>query len=236
MSKGVGKALEAAISSKSQDHLSKTKEKEGRIEFLNSNRQEIFSYLCSHPCSYTSMISKATHLSLHTVNWHLRRLLEAEYVVKSSRGKKTVFYPNEMISSSDVPILEELNSEKAKKIYILIAQNNGIFQSEICNKLSLKHQAVIWYTKKLESLDLITSLEDGKFRRYYPTELLKEKNDENSQRIKIFKRWLQNKLQTENLSPVIIRSTEDKFVIRISRGTTKAVLTLSTNPFVTVLS
>lgn len=236
MSKGVGKALEAAISSRPRDQLSKVKEKEGRFEFLNSNRQEIYQYLCSHPCSYASMISRATNLSLHTVNWHLRRLLEAEYIVKSQRGKKTVFYPNEMISSCDVPIFKILNSEKAKNIYILIARNNGIFQSEICQMLSLKHQAVIWYAKKLESLGLITSLEDGKYKRYYPTDLLMEKKDGNSERMKIFKRWLQNKLQTENLSPYVIRSTEDKFVIRISRGNTKAVLTLNTNPFVTVLS
>lgn len=236
MSKGVGKALEAAISSKVGDPAIIRKEKDGKFEFLNSNRQDIFQFLCVHPCSYTSMISKATKLSLHTVNWHIRRLLEAEYIIRSNRGKKTVFYPTEMISSSDIPILEILNSEKAKTIYILIAENNGIFQGEIGEMLNLNHQAVIWYTRKLESLGLISSLEDGKYRRYYPTELLLDKKERNIERIKLFKKWLQDRFLSENLSPTVIRSTEDKFVIRISRGKSKAVLTLHTNPFVTVLS
>lgn len=236
MSKSVGKALEAAILSKTESHDPKGKEKDGRFEFLNSNRKEIFQYLCAHPCSYTSMISKATKLSLHTVNWHLRRLLEAEYILRYNLGKKTVFYPTEMISSSDIPILEILNNDKAKAIYILIAENNGIYQGEICKMLSLNHQAVIWYTKKLEKLGLITSLEDGKFRRYYPTRLLHNKKEKSTERIKIFRKRIQHKFQKENLSPTVIRSTEEKIVIRISRGASKAVLTLPTNPFITVLS
>ena len=59
-----------------------------------------------------------------------------------------------MISTSDIPILEILNNDKAKAIYILIAENNGIYQGEICKMLSFNHQAVIWYTKKLEKLGL----------------------------------------------------------------------------------
>jgi predicted transcriptional regulator len=236
MSKSVGKALEAAIFSKTESHDPKGKEKDGKFVFMNSNRQEIFSYLCAHPCSYTSMISKATKLSLHTVNWHLRRLLETEYILRYNLGKKTLFYPSEMISSSDIPILEILNNDKAKALYILIAENNGVYQGEICKSLNLRHQAVIWYTRKLESLGLISSLEDGKFRRYYPTKLLQDKKEKSTERMKIFRKRLQNKFQEENLSPTVIRSTEEKIVIRISRGASKAVLTLQTNPFVTVLS
>jgi predicted transcriptional regulator len=141
-----------------------------------------------------------------------------------------------MISSSDIPILEILNMDRAKAIYVQIADNNGIFQGEICKVLNLKHQAVIWYTRKLESLNLISSLEDGKYRRYYPTDLLQEKREQNIKRMRIFKKWLQKKFQRENLSPSVIRSIENKMVIKISRGKSKAVLTIHTDPFVTVLS
>jgi DNA-binding transcriptional ArsR family regulator len=236
MAKGVGKALEAAISPKEKKEISGSEKKSIKFEFMNANRREIFQYLCIHPCSYSSMISRATSLSLHTVNWHLRRLLESEYVSKFLSGKKTVFYPTEMISLSDIPILELLNTEKARAIYIQIAQNNGIFQKELCGILQLNHQAVIWYTKKLELLGLITSLEDGKYKRYYPTQLLKTKKNENEKRMKQFQERLQDKFQRENLHPSVIRSTNDKLVVRISQGSTKAVLTLSTNPFVSVLS
>jgi DNA-binding transcriptional ArsR family regulator len=235
MARGVGKALEAAISAEGKKEISE-KGKTIKFEFMNLNRQEIFQFLCLHPCSYSSMMSKSISLSLHTVNWHLRRLLESEYISKSTLGKKVVFYPTEMIATSDIPILELLNTEKAKLIYIQIAQSNGIFQGEICEKVQLRHQAVIWYTRKLETLGLITSLEDGKYRRYYPTELLQSRKNENEKRMKMFRERILNKFKGENLQPVIIRSIDEKLVVRISRGSSKAVLTLNTNPFVTVLS
>jgi predicted transcriptional regulator len=236
MSRGVGKALERAISTK-KDKLPEIEEgKDVKFEFMNKNRQEIFSYLCLHPCSYSSMISKATNLSLHTVSWHLRRIIDANYISKAVIGKKTVFYPKDMISLDDIPILEILNTEKARSIYIVVAENNGIFQGEICKKLNLKHQAVIWYTKKLESLNLISSLEDGKFKRYYPTDLLHSKREDNVRRMKMFREAIFKKFQKDNLSPTILRSNNDLFVVRIKRGKSKTVLTLHTNPFVTVLS
>lgn len=234
MPKGVGKALERAITTKEESV--EGEEAEGRFEFMNKNRQEIFQYLCLHPCSYSTMISRATGLSLHATNWHLRRLVESEFISKKRIGKKTVFYPADMLAMEDLPLLEILNTDKAKAIYLAIVEKNGISQGEICEMLGLKHQAVIWYARKLESLGLISSLEDGKFRRYYPTELLHRKKEESSKRLKIFKDKMLKRFQRERLSPTILRSTDDKIVVRIARGRSKAVLTLHTNPFITVLS
>lgn len=236
MPKGIGKALERAIRSKDEGEVAEKGNGEGKFEFMNKNRQEIFQYLCLHPCSYATMISKATGLSLHATNWHLRRLVESDYVSKKVRGKKTVFYPVEMIALEDLPILEILNVDKAKAIYLSVLDKKGISQVEVCESLGLKHQAVIWYAKKLESLGLISSLEDGKYRRYYPTDLLIRKKDKNTERLKIFKDNVMKRFHKERLSPTILRSTEDKIVVRIARGSSKAVLTLHTNPFVTVLS
>lgn len=234
MPKGVGKALERAITTKEESTVGE--DGEGRFEFMNKNRQEIFQYLCLHPCSYSTMISRAIGLSLHATNWHLRRLVESDFISKKTIGKKTVFYPADMLAMEDLPLLEILNTDKAKAIYLAVVEKNGISQGEICEMLGLKHQAVIWYAKKLESLGLISSLEDGKFRRYYPTELLHRKKDESSKRLKIFKDRMLKRFQRERLSPAILRSTDDKIVVRIARGRSKAVLTLHTNPFITVLS
>ncbi len=236
MSKGVGKALEKAISSRGEEIPGARGEQDLKFEFLNKSRQEIFQFLCIHPCSYTSMISQATGISSHAINWHLRRLVESDYIHKKAVGKKTVFYPAELIHTEDIPILEILNTKKAKAIFIAIVDSEGISQGEICEKIGLKHQAVIWYTKKLESLGLISSLEDGKYRRYYPTDLLGRKKDENSKRIKFFKNHLMKRFRKEKLSPTVLRTTDEKLVVRLTRGRSKAVLTLHTDPFITVLS
>lgn len=236
MQKSVGKALEKAIVPKKDSNFKGELPEDMKFEFFNKNRQEIFQYLCTHPCSNMTMISKAIGISLHATNWHLRRLLEGGYISKKVMGKKKVFYPIDMIHIEDIPILEILNTEKTKAIYNLILEKNGLSQREICKILSLKHQAVIWYARKLETLKLINSLEDGKFRRYYPTDLLLRKKEDNTKRMKMFKEKLLKKLKKEMLSPTIIRTTKEKIVIRIVRGRSKAVLTLDLNPFITVLS
>jgi predicted transcriptional regulator len=235
MPKGVGKALEKAIATK-EKKPPKKREGETKFEFMNASRRRIFEYLCRNPASSVSAISKVTGISIHSVNWHLRRLIESDYVHKTSRGKKTVYYPLNLIHTHDIPIFEILNIKKAKDILLIITDKNGISQSEICKILGLKHQAVIWYTKKLIKLGLITSLEDGKFRRYYPTELLREKKDDNAKRVKLFKNQIMNRIQGKLLTSTIIRSTDDKLVIRISQGKNKVVLTIHTNPYVTILS
>lgn len=234
MAKSVGKAFEKAITIQKEPR--QKGQREGQFEFMNKNRREIFQYLCLHPCSYLSMISKSLGLSLHATNWHLRRLVAHGYVFRMKMGKKAVFYPTEMIAKEDIPILEILNTEKAKAIFLVILEKNGVYQREICELLGLKHQAVIWYTKKLESLSLITIVEDGKYRRYYPTELLRQRREDNAARLKNFKQTITKRFRTEMLSPTILRSTGDKIVVRIKSGRDKAVLTLHTNPFVTVLS
>lgn len=235
MPKGIGKALEKAININGKKIESDSKYEQGKYELMNKNRQEILQFLCIHPCSYSTMISTSLGLSLHATNWHLRRLIESDYISKKTMGKKTVYYPSNMIAMEDIPILEILNVEKAKSIYISILDRNGITQKEICETLTLKHQAVIWYAKKLESLGLISSLEDGKYKRYYPTELLRKKKDENTKRLKNFKDDIVRRFKEERLSPSVLRSTEDKVIVRIAKGGNKTVLTLYTNPFVSVL-
>jgi predicted transcriptional regulator len=234
MAKGVGKAFEKALTTKEEKE--DIGSRDGKFELMNKNRQEIFQYLCLHPCSCTSMISKFLGLSIHTTKWHLRRLVENGFISKMSLGKKKVFYPTDMVAERDIPILEILNTDKAKAIYVIILHRKGLSQAEISEELGLKNQEVIWYTKKLESLGLIKSLEDGKYRRYYPTDLLSRKNDENGTRLKNFRNNIMKRLRREMLSPTVLRSTEDKLVLRIARGGNKAVLTLHINPFVTILS
>ncbi len=235
MAKGVGKALEKALTKKEPTSSEEQEGYKGRLEFGNRNRRDIFSYLCFHPCSHISLIAAALKLSIHTTSWHLRRLEDEGYVSRAKVGKKSVFYPTNMIDTQDINIFEILNNHKARAIYMAVLDRSGINQHEICNKLNLKHQAVIWYTRKLESLGLMRSVEDGKFRRYYPSDLLKKKMDKNASRIKIFRKDLLKRFGKEMMAPEVIRATSEKLVVKISGGKGRAVLTLHTNPFLTVL-
>jgi predicted transcriptional regulator len=231
---GLGRAFERAITTREEEEREHVRTG-GKVEFINKNRREIFEYLCLHPCTKASQISKAVGLTYHSSIWHLKKLIGTGFIKRYSVAKKNVYYPKDLIPIEDVPLLMLLNTDKARMIMLTILEKGGISQGEVCRLLSFKHQAVIWYTRKLEKHGLITSLEDGRYRRYYSTDLLQKKTDDCSNRIKNFRKNILRKLKKNGLSPTIIRSPDEKIVVRISSGKHKAVLTLHTNPYYTSL-
>ncbi len=231
----IGKAFQRALTPEDVEGERARKSEPLKPEIMNENRQQILQYLSKHPCSYLNRISKDLGLSFHTAKWHLRKIIERGYVANQRMGKRMVFYPKDMIAVEDIPIFELLNTPKAKSIYLKIIEQEGISQKEICKELGMKHQAVIWYTSKLEDTGLISSLEDGKFKRYYPTDLLSRWTDINNKRLRRYKDSILKRLEEDRLKPVVLRSTEEKLVVRISTGSKRSVLILWTDPVNTVL-
>jgi predicted transcriptional regulator len=231
----IGKAFQRALAPEEIEGEPTRKGEPFKPEIMNENRREILQYLSKHPCSYLSKISKELGLSFHTTKWHLRKIIESGYVANQRRGKRMVFYPKDMIALEDIPLFELLNTPKAKSIYLKIMEQEGISQKNVCRELRMKHQAVIWYTSKLEDIGLISSLEDGKFKRYYPTDLLSRWTDINLKRLRSYRDSVLKRLEEDRLKPVVIRSTEEKLVVRISMGSKRDLLTLWTDPVNTVL-
>jgi len=135
----------------------------------------------------------------------------------------------------DVEILALINDEKIKHIFLSIINNPGLTQKEISDLLRIQHQTVIWFTQKLENVELISTLEDGKFKRYYPTNRLAKLSDMHISKMKAFREWVIKKFKYDGIDPEVVRVTDKFILLRVSIGKDKTSLELPTNPFLTVL-
>ena len=76
----IGDALKKAVETEPP-----TTEEAGRMGkassvLMNSNRRRIFQFLCFRPCSNISTISTELKVSRVTVTWHVKALMEADYL------------------------------------------------------------------------------------------------------------------------------------------------------------
>lgn len=228
----VGKALEKAIAAEP----SELKALKTKVQMMNPIRREVFQYLCRYPCSAISKISRDLKRSIHTVEWHLKRLIEDKYIMARKDSNNYVYYPIGCLEPEDLPILAALNIHRVRDMFLYILENPGSTQREVGADLGVSHQSVGRITKRLDNLKLISTVDDGKYKRYYPSDLLPSKRQENYERMKAFKQRILEKLQSEGLNPAVLRSSDTDIMVRITLGRAKASLALSCNPFATVLS
>ena len=215
---------------------SRMEKKPSESTFMNKNRQEIFSYLCIHPCSTLVRISDVVGMSTATVKWHIGKLTEKKFVSSARAGSKTVYYPSELIEPAHIDVLSSLNEAMAKKIVSAVLRSNGLSQKELCAALGVKHQTMIYNAGKLLKTGLIVSMKDGKFTRYYPSDIISRLRESSMRQVNHFRRNLLKMLRKDGVSPRIARTTYGELHVEVTRGGQRAILALHTDPFVTVLT
>ncbi len=202
---------------------------------MNPRRQEILQYLCRYPCSRLSKIAKELELSTAATKWHLERLAEKDFVTEDDINGNMVYYPTDMIDGNDVEIFAALNHERATPILRSILSKSGIKQKDLYEEVQLNQRTVVRHASELERTGLIESIQDGKFKRYYPTELIKKMEGDYKKRAAKFRKGLLKLLKKDGVSPKVVRSTDKALHVKITAGEKKSVLELSTRPFASVL-
>lgn len=119
-------------------------------------------------------------------------------------------------------------------MFSVILEKEGIAQNELCGTLYASPQAVIRYTSRLEKLGLVRSVGNGRYKRYYATNLISELQGSYRKRTKYFREYILGKLKEDALRPQIIRSTDKEILVRITAGKNEVTLELKTSPFTTV--
>ena len=175
--KGFAKAFKQDISREEDIAVEKWEVKKGQSLLMNPVRREIFRYLCEFPCKHLSGISRDLGITPPTTTWHLKKMIARNLITTKKISGKAIFFPTNMIDEEDIEILSLINDEKVKQILLLVIESPGITQKEVSTNLKIRHQTVLWHTIKLQDVGLISSIEDGIYRRYYPTTLLSELSD-----------------------------------------------------------
>lgn len=203
---------------------------------MNDARRKIFLYLCSHPASHLRAIAKRQGMSATTASWHLRKLVSGGFIVKQNITKKSVFYPTGLLDQEEVELFALLSTDGYHEIFSYILAHPGLHQKSLSEAMGVAHQNVMFLVKRLLDIGLVSKLNDGKFRRYYPTDLMSKKADESRVRKKQFRMDALTMLKRDGLRPKLVRRTDNYLLVDISVGANVERIKVETNPYVSVLN
>lgn len=65
----------------------------GKTALANDNAQEVFEHVVANPGTHQREIARALGVNHGTVRWHLKKLMHAELIVETRRGKASAYEP-----------------------------------------------------------------------------------------------------------------------------------------------
>jgi DNA-binding MarR family transcriptional regulator len=197
---------------------------------MNKSRRTIYEYLCLHPCSLVSTIAKGVNMKESSVRWHLDKLVYQRFVTVQENGS-TVFYPTRMIDPEHISLFRLMALNKSIDILSLIKSKEGIHQNEIQRDLDLNIRTIMKYLSDLESMGIIRSANDGKYKRFFLTDMMDELWDYYRKNSKQFKEYLVQKARQDGLRPKILLSSPELLKLKLDLGKEIKVLTIPMIPY-----
>ncbi|MCA6214604.1 MAG: hypothetical protein PWQ32_1288 [Thermococcaceae archaeon] len=125
-----------------------------------STRERILEYVTKNPGITFRKLAQELNIGLGNLQYHLWHL-EKEGKITSKRlgGKKYFFPPG--FEEEYRRLMIAISNESQRKILLLLAEGDKN-QSEIAEKLNLTPSTIVYHTKRLERLGIITKIKDGK--------------------------------------------------------------------------
>lgn len=228
MPRGIGRAMERALAQEEGEAPPGARES----LLMHPQRRELFRFLCLRPCSTAGELARLAGLSPNAARWHLEKMAGASLVV---RDPESTFYPKGFIEPGDGVLFRVLGEGGAREVFRAVLEGPGSTQREIAESLGVSRQSVFKSAALLEGHKLVTSIEDGRFRRYYPTGLLFQRREAHRPRAKAFADALVKQLHAGGLTPHVLRQTDRQLLVRIARGKAAETIDLTLDPYTTVL-
>ena len=228
MARGIGRAMEKALAQ--DDGAAPPEARESLL--MHPQRRELFRLLCLRPCATAGELARQAGLSSNAVRWHLARMAEASLVV---RDPAATYEPKGFIEPDDRSLFRILGEGGTRDVFRAILEAPGSTQRDVSQELGVSRQSVFKSAGLLEAHKLVTSIKDGRSRRYYPTGLLFARREAHRPRAKAFADALLKQLQAGGLTPHILRRTDRQLLVRISRGKSAEAVDLTLDPYTTVL-
>jgi len=197
----------------------------------NPQRRRVFQFLCLHPSSPIAEIAKALGLSPATVRFHALRLVQAEYLVPAGSS----FVPAGLVEPDDVPLFRALASASARRVLAAAYAGAGLPVGELAGAAGMSRQAVASLLDTFSRLRLVSRVADGRYARVYATRTLEEKRERHRARAGHFCDALLQRLEAEGQAPEVLRRTPSEFQVRLGRGSAKASIQLSIEPYSSLL-
>ena len=193
----------------------RTKEKRLTL-LLHPLRREIYRLVCETPGLYFFELSSELTAPHGTVNWHLRKLEEANLIKSTKFGGKRVYFSRTLRPEDVEKAFVVLKHSTARKIFMHIINNEKCHQTLIARALGIHHDTVRHHTLRMETAGLVESFKDGRKTCYRLGEVGLKIQEESINTISnTYVAALIDILEENCLHPEIEEITKDHLTIRI---------------------
>jgi predicted transcriptional regulator len=136
------------------------------------NRSGIYKLIQTEPGISTKDIADRLDLAWGTVTHHLGKLEKRRFVVSKKYGKYRRYFANGAGGSQDKDALAVLRLDRTGDVAELIRTQPGMTQKAVSQVLGVSSSTILWHVKRLEEVNLVRKVREGKLVRYYPGEAL----------------------------------------------------------------
>src|SRR3990172_13043037 len=193
MAPGIGRALARAVQ---QEGLGEDLAIEGP-SLANARRRQLFRYLCLRPCARVGEIARDLSYSQATVRWHEWDLLENGYV----QIEGTRVFPAGLIDPEDAVLFASLAAMGRAAVLAATFASPATSYQEVAQHVDLTRQSVSKIAQELSEYGLLNLVEDGRYRRLYPTDRLTKKREGHRPRAAAFGDAVLRRLPGDGPSP-----------------------------------
>ena len=191
--------------------------KEKRLTLLlHPLRREIYRLVCETPGAYFFELSSTLTAPHGTINWHLRKLEEANLIKSRKFGGKRVYFSRTLRSEDVEKAFVVLKHATARKIFAYILNNEGVYQTVIAKALKIHHDTVRHHADRMSKAGLIEKFNDGRKTCYKLGEVGLKIQEESINTISnTYVAALMDVLEENCLHPEVEEITKDQLTIRI---------------------
>jgi DNA-binding transcriptional ArsR family regulator len=133
----------------------------------HDKRDELYELIRGAPGIHAHEIGEKAHIGWGTTVYHLKLLENHGLIVSKKTGRYKRFFVNTGEYTKKKDLYGALRNETAKAVADHIVNHPGTTQKEMCAALSIQPSLASWHVEKLESVELVKRVKDGRMVRYF---------------------------------------------------------------------
>jgi predicted transcriptional regulator len=128
--------------------------------------ERILHFVQNNPGCHLRKVKEMIGISQGTVQYHTDRLEKMGRITSTRSGLYKHYFPVGVFEDNEKEILQILSQETARRILMLIVEEQAPTQTDIVNSIGISASSVNWHIKRLIEVRLVNEIKEGKYRRY----------------------------------------------------------------------
>ena len=133
----------------------------------HEKRDEIYGLIRATPGIHAHEIGERANIGWGTTVYHLKLLENHNLVVSQKSGRYKRFFVNTGEFTKKKDVYGALRNETAKSVAQYIVEHPGVTQKDLCAALGIQPSLASWHVEKLEGVELVKRVKDGRQVRYF---------------------------------------------------------------------